>query len=87
MYPFYFEEHGYPFGAEVYQDLIVSGALTGVIQTAGAWFAFEDKKFQLKGQGKEKFAHAIADAGAYEHIKNLVFEAAGVHLLFKGIDE
>lgn len=88
MYPFYFGEHGYPFGAEVYQDMIVMGVQLGVIQAAGAWLAFEDEKYQLRGQGKEKFAHEIANApGAFEYLKAKIFDAADVNYLVKGLDE
>lgn len=88
MYPFYYGEHGYPFGAEVYQDLIVMGVQYGIIQAAGAWLAFEDEKYQLKGQGKEKFAHEIASAeGCFEYLKDKIFAAAEINYLVQGLDE
>lgn len=80
MYPFYFGEYGYPFGADFYQDLIMCGALQGVIEQSGAWFAFQDDTFNLRGQGKENFAHAIAsEPGAYEHIRGKVLDAAKIY--------
>ena len=84
MYPFYFGEHGYPFGADVYQDLIITGVQYGIIQSAGPWISFEDEKYNIKQMGKERFAHAIAqEDGAFDYLRTKCFEAAGVQFVDK----
>jgi len=87
MYPFYFGEYGYPFGADVYQDVIVCGVLHNILQMNGAWILWDRSGGQLKGQGKEKFAHVIADAGLFNQLRDLCFEAAGVNFITKSADD
>lgn len=88
MYPFYFDEHGYHFGAEVHQDLITMAVRFGIVVQAGSWLSYEGDGYSLKSQGKEAFAHAIAGTeGAFDHLKAKVFQASGVHFLTKGLDE
>ena len=82
MYPFYFGDHGYPFGADVYQDLIVTAVQFGIVQMSGAWLSYEEHGYSIKGQGKEKFAHAVAETdGAFDHLRSLCFDAANVNFI------
>lgn len=86
-YPFYFGESGFPFGADVYQDLIITAVQLGIIQMAGAWLSYQDEHYDLRGQGKERFAHEIANAdGAFEHIRKKCFDAAGVNFILRESD-
>jgi recombination protein RecA len=83
-YPFYFGECGYPFGADVYQDLITIAVQYNIIERAGAWMSYVGDGFDLRAQGKENLAHAIAGApGAFDHLRSKCFEAANVHFITK----
>lgn len=85
MYPFYFGDHGYPFGADVYQDLIVTAVQFGIVQMSGAWLSYEEDGYSMKGQGKENFAHVVANTdGAFEHLRSKCFDAANVNFIVDG---
>lgn len=81
MYPFYFGEHGYPFGADVYQDLITVCVLFDIVQQAGSWLSYEEDGYSIKAQGKEKFAHEIANADLFEYFRSKCFDAAGINFI------
>lgn len=82
MYPFYFGEHNYPFGADIYQDVIVNAVRCGVIQMSGAWFAMDQEGIQLRAQGAANFAHQIAGTpGALEMIRMKIFAANGLSFI------
>ena len=83
MYPFYFGEHGYPFGADVYKDVITCGVIHNILEMNGAWITWNHERIALKGQGAEKFAHEIASAGLFEILRAKCFEAAGVNFITK----
>lgn len=84
MFPFYFGEHGYSFGADVFQDLIQVGVQHGIIQMAGAWLSYQEQGYDIRSQGKEAFAHAIAGVpDAFEHLRGRCFDAAGVNFITK----
>jgi RecA/RadA recombinase len=84
MYPFHFGEHGYPFGADVYEDLIMVGVQQGIIQMAGAWLSYQENGFDLRGQGKGNFSHAIANTpGAWDHLRRRCFDTAEVNFITK----
>lgn len=84
MYPFYFGKHGYPFGADVYQDLIMVGVSHGIVQMAGAWLSYQEQGYDIRGQGKEQFSHAVASVpGALDHLRRRCFDAADVKFIQK----
>lgn len=83
FYPFYFGEHGYPFGADVYQDLIITGVELGVIQMGGPWISYQDDNYDLRAQGKERFSHLIAEQGAFDYLRQKCMDAAGVKYILK----
>jgi len=84
MYPFYFGEHGYPFGADVFQDLIIVGVMHGIIQMSGAWIAYQEQGYDIRAQGKENFAHSLAQVPeAFEHLRKRCFDAAGIKFIQK----
>lgn len=57
-YQFYFGEEGYPFGINLYEDLLVAGMTYGVVEANGAWYYFEGERI---GQGKENVAVFLHD--------------------------
>ena len=82
MYPFTFGEHGKPLGADVYLDLMVVCLQYGIIQQAGAWYAYQENGFDLRGQGQTNFAAAVINApGAFDHLRGRCFDAAGVNFI------
>jgi len=84
MYPFYFGEAGYPFGADVYQDLIMVGDEHNISKMSGAWLTYQEQGFDIKGQGKEKFAHAISETpNALDHLRKRCFDSAGINFITK----
>ena len=84
MYPFYFGDHGYPFGADVYQDLIVTAVQFGIVQMSGAWLSYDEHGYNLRGQGKENFAHEVAKTdGCFEHLRSKCFDAANVNFIVR----
>lgn len=81
LYQFYFGQHGYPFGADLYEDLIVAGLTYGIVEAAGAWYSYDGNRI---GQGKENvavFLHDHPEVMAEIRIKTL--EAAHCRFLTK----
>jgi hypothetical protein len=84
MYPFYFGDHGYPFGADVYQDLIVTAVQFGIVQMSGAWLNYDEHGYSIRGQGKENFAHEVAKTeGCFDHLRAKCFDAANVNFIVR----
>jgi RecA/RadA recombinase len=84
MYPFYFGEHGYPFGADVYQDLITVGVERGIIKQSASWLSYQEDGYDMSAQGKEKFAYSIAESpGAFDHLRDKIFKVANVSFINK----
>ncbi len=82
MYPFYYGEHNYPFGADVYQDLIAVAVQRGLVQMAGAWLSYEGDGFTFKAQGAVNFSHQIAATqGAFDHLRKKVFDMSSIQFI------
>lgn len=80
-YGFYFGEHGYGFGVDIYTDLLVAGLQTGAIQQQGAWYSFEGERL---GQGKENVAvHLHQHPHILQAIRKEIFKLAGLNFIIK----
>jgi len=79
MYPFYYGEQNYPFGADVYQDLIVAATQKGIVQMKGAWLSYNGDGLTLQAQGAINFSHQVAGTpGAFELLRKKVFDASSI---------
>ncbi len=84
VYPFYYGEHGYGFGADVCQDLIAVAVSQGIIQMSGAWLSYDDGKVSVKGQGAVKFAHELASIpGAFDTVRKRCFDQLKINFITK----
>lgn len=81
MYPFYYGEQNYPFGADIYQDLISAAVQRGIVQMKGAWLSYgDDDSFQA--QGAIKFSHLVASTpGMFDLIRKKVFDTSGINFI------
>lgn len=81
MYPFYYGENGYPFGADIYQDLIAAAVQRGIVQMKGAWLSYGENE-ELKAQGAANFSHLVAATpNMLEIIRKKVFDSSGINFI------
>jgi recombination protein RecA len=80
-YQFYFGENGYPFGADIYEDLLIAGVETGVVEQAGAWFARNGERL---GQGKENASRFLYEhTDILEAIRKDIFDKSRLSFIVK----
>lgn len=80
-YKFYFGEHGYGFGVDIFSDLLVAGLQTDVVKQNGAWYAFEGENI---GQGEAGAANALMnDPSLVQKIRKEIFKVAGLNFIVK----
>jgi recombination protein RecA len=78
-YKFYFGEHGFPFGIDIYSDLISAGLQAEVIEQSGSWFAYNGEKL---GQGESNAAVAIhSNPDLLQSIRMEIFKKAGLNFI------
>jgi RecA/RadA recombinase len=78
-YKFYFGEHGYGFGIDIYSDLLVAGLQTDVIKQNGAWYAYDGENI---GQGEAGAAAALfKDPELVQKIRKDIFKIAGLNFI------
>ncbi len=84
-YNFYFGEHGYGFGVDVFSDLVVAGLQHGVVSQSGAWYSFNGDKL---GQGKDGVGQALSQNPAlFDAIRKEIFKKAGLNFVTKLDDD
>lgn len=80
-YKFYYGEHGYPFGADLHHNLLMTGYRLGVIQKSGAWYGFQN---QAICQGQDGAHEAFTKyPQLIEPIRQAIFAKAGVSFITK----
>jgi recombination protein RecA len=80
-YNFYFGEHGYLFGADLFDDLIVAAVMSGVMEMRGAWVYMGETRI---AQGRENAAAQLAkDPDLFATIRNAIFEKHGISFITK----
>lgn len=80
-YKFYFGEHGYGFGIDIYADLLVAGLQTDVVQQNGAWYSFNGENI---GQGEAGAAAALhSNPELVQKIRKEIFKVAGLNFITK----
>jgi recombination protein RecA len=80
-YKFYFGEHGYGFGIDVYSDLLSAGLQTGTIQQSGAWYSYQGERL---GQGETNVVHALYNnPDILQKIRRDIFKVAGLSFIVR----
>lgn len=80
-YRFYYGEHGYGFGVDVYHNLLMCGVQQGVVQQSGAWYSFQG---QAVCQGQDGAAAAFMNnPQLMEAIQKAIFAKAGLNIIYK----
>lgn len=80
-YRFYYGEHGYFFGADVYHNLLMTGVRMGVVEQSGAWYAFNGNAIC---QGQDNAAAAfMANPQMYQAIQQALYQKAGLNIITK----
>lgn len=80
-YKFYFGEHGYGFGVDVYSDLLVAGLEAEVIEQSGAWYAYKGERL---GQGAANVAVTLFNnPDLLQKIRMEIFKKAGLNFITK----
>lgn len=80
-YKFYMGEYGYPFGIDVYSDLLIAGLQAGVIQQSGAWYAYAGEKL---GQGESNVALTLHQRpDILQRIRIEIFKIAGLQFIVR----
>lgn len=75
-YNYYYGEHGYGFGVDIYGDLLNCSVMAGLVEQSGAWFSCEGKNL---GQGKEAAAIALfEDPALAERLRTAVLAKDGI---------
>lgn len=78
-YKFYFGEHGFGFGIDIYSDLLVAGLETAVLQQNGSWYNFGNERL---GQGEAQVAHNLhANPDLIQRIRKEIFRVAGINFI------
>ncbi len=81
VYDFYYGKAGYPFGPNIYKDLLVCGVQHGIIEQSGAWLSYGGERL---GQGADNAAHTLyANPELTATIRNLIFLKAKVNFITK----
>ncbi len=80
-YKFYLGEYGYPFGIDIYSDLLVAGLQAGIIQQNGAWYSCNGEKL---GQGESGAAATLfQQPELLQTIRREIFKKAGLHFIVR----
>lgn len=78
---FYYGEHGYGFGADVYHNLLLTGVRLGVVEQSGSWYAFNDSPIC---QGQDNAAHGfMANPQLMEDVRQAIFAKSGLNFITK----
>ncbi len=78
-YKFYFGEHGFGFGVDIYSDLLIAGLETAVVQQAGSWFKFQG---DMLGQGEAAVAYKLhSEPELMQKIRKEIFKVAGLNFI------
>ena len=81
-YSFYFGENGYPFGANLFDDILVAGISTGALTQDGGHTVFFTDTGEKLGRGKEAAAQFLyQNKDKYEELRFKIFNKAGLHFL------
>lgn len=80
-YRFYYGEHGFGFGADVYHNLLLTGVQRGVIEQSGAWYGFQGTPIC---QGQDNAAAGfMANPQLHEAVRQAVFRQAKLDFITK----
>lgn len=80
-YNFYFGEHGFGFGVDIYSDLLVAGLETAVIQQSGAFYSLEGERL---GHGADAAAALLRSRPELvQKIRKSIFKVAGLNFIIK----
>jgi len=80
-YRFYYGEHGYGFGVDVYHNLLMTGVRLGVIEKSGAWYGFQN---QAICQGQDNAAAGfIQYPQLVEPIRQAIYAKMGLSFITK----
>jgi recombination protein RecA len=80
-YRFYYGEYGYPFGADVYHNLLLTGVRMGVIEQSGSWYGFGGTAIC---QGQDNAAQGFSqNPQLVETVRQALFEKAGLSFVTK----
>lgn len=72
-YRFYYGEHGYGFGADIYHNLLMAGVQSGAVEQSGAWYSFQGERIC---QGQDNAAYAFMQNPALvQRVRDAVFVA------------
>lgn len=78
-YDFYYGEHGYPFGANRYKDLLSTGLEYGLIEQSGAWYSYQGERL---GQGADNVALSLyQNPQLFSEIRRQIFAKANVNFI------
>lgn len=80
-YRFYYGEHGYGFGVDVFHNLLMCGVQQGIVQQSGAWYSFDG---QAICQGQDGAAAAFMNNPTMaDSIKKAIYTKAGLNIIVK----
>lgn len=80
-YKFYTGEQGYPFGIDIYSDLLSAGLEAGTIEVNGAWYSYNGERI---GQGAENAAMFLYQhPNILQEIRRDVFKKAGLRFIVR----
>ncbi len=80
-YKFYFGEHGYGFGVDIYSDLLVAGLNAEVVEQSGAWYSYNGERL---GQGAANVAtNLFNNPDLLQKIRLDIFKKAGLNFIIK----
>lgn len=80
-YDFYFGEHGYGFGVDIFTDLLATALRNELIELSGAWYSYEG---QPLGQGKGQAAASLHQNPAlFEKLRLEIFSKSGLSFVTK----
>ncbi len=78
---FFYGEHGYGFGADVYHNLLMTGVRLGAIQQSGAWYSLNGERI-CQGQNNAA-AIFMANPQLMDAVRLAIFQKAGLSFITK----
>lgn len=83
-YSFYFGENGYPFGANLFDDILIAGISTGALTQDGGHTVFFTDTGEKLGRGKEAAATFLYEhKDKYDELRFKIYNKAGLNFLVK----
>lgn len=80
-YKLYLGEYGFPFGIDIYSDLLMAALYAGVIQQSGAWYSYAGERI---GQGADNVAMTLyQNPDMVRAIRKEIFKTAGLHFIVR----